>query len=172
MWRYSKQMAATVRKHPGGVHRAAILCVSYSVPCLDPLLICRFFWHHLMRKAFTSHAVFVVSRVLRLPRQSQVSRYLVIVVTFLISAVLHVASSGNYSFRCSVLPQVRFYMSIVAVIIVEDVVIKTYKLARSKGVGKEVESSGLWYFAGYVWTACFMVWATSKLLYQSISCIP
>ena len=79
-----------------------------------------------MRKAFTSHAVLLVNRVLRLPRKSQVTRYLIIITTFMLSALLHILANPGYE-QCTAYPQVRFYLSIICAIVLEDFVIATYQ---------------------------------------------
>ena len=79
-----------------------------------------------MRKAFTSHAVFIVTRILRLPKNGQVTRYLIIVFTFLISALLHILASPGIE-RCCAWPQLRYYLSTIAAIFIEDAVITVYK---------------------------------------------
>ena len=79
-----------------------------------------------MRKAFTSHAALLVNGVLRLPRKSQVTRYLIIFTTFMLSALLHTLANPGYE-QCSAYPQVRYYLSIVCAIALEDVVISTYQ---------------------------------------------
>lgn len=141
-----------------------------------------------MRKAFTSHAVFVVTQVLRLPRNSQVTRYLIIIGTFLISASLHVMASPGIE-RCSTWPQVRYYLSTITAICLEDLVIMTYRWltgrkrnasvagseekSKTKNSDKTVvtsrngneEPNPLWKLLGYTWVVSFQVWAASKLVY-------
>ena len=79
-----------------------------------------------MRKAFTSHAVFIVTRILRLPRNGQITRYLVIFFTFLISALLHILAGPGIE-RCSAWPQLRYYLSTIGAIFLEDAAITVYK---------------------------------------------
>ncbi|MCJ1388664.1 hypothetical protein MMC18_001513 [Xylographa bjoerkii] len=84
------------------------------------------FWHHLMRKAFTSHAILLVNGLLRLPRKSQVTRYLIIVATFMMSALLHILANPGAE-QCSAYPQARYYLSVICAIALEDLVISTYQ---------------------------------------------
>ncbi|MCJ1393532.1 hypothetical protein MMC18_006407 [Xylographa bjoerkii] len=128
------------------------------------------FWHHLMRKAFTSHAVFIVNRVLHLPRNNAASRYLIIILTFLISAGLHVAA-GIAPFRCAVYAQTRYYFSIAAAIILEDAVIWLYRSKSSDSVLQvDDPRRTLWRLLGYSWVAFFHVWSISKFIFGSFSC--
>ncbi|MCJ1380033.1 hypothetical protein MMC17_003136 [Xylographa soralifera] len=128
------------------------------------------FWHHLMRKAFTSHAIFVVNKVIHLPRNNPTSRYLIIILTFLISAGLHVAA-GIAPVRCAIYAQTRYYFSIAAVIILEDAVIWLYKSKFSDSVlSAEDPRRTLWRLLGYSWVAFFHVWSISKFIFGSFSC--
>ncbi|MCJ1284029.1 hypothetical protein MMC26_003360 [Xylographa opegraphella] len=129
-----------------------------------------FFWHHLMRKAFTSHAVFVVNKVLHLPRNNPASRYLIIILTFLISAGLHVAA-GIAPVRCAIYAQTRYYFSIAAVIMLEDAVIWLCKSWSSAHVLRPDDPRRtLWRLLGYSWVAFFHVWSISKFIFGSFSC--
>ncbi|MCJ1433292.1 hypothetical protein MMC27_002651 [Xylographa pallens] len=128
------------------------------------------FWHHLMRKAFTSHAVFIVNKILHLPRNHQASRYLIIVLTFLISAGLHVAA-GIAPVRCAIYAQTRYYFSIAAVIMLEDAVIWLYKAKSGDSVlPADDPRRTLWHLLGYSWVASFHVWSISKFIFSSFSC--
>ena len=90
------------------------------------LIIGSLFWHHLMRKAFTSHAIFIVTRILRFPKTGQVTRYLIIFFTFLISALLHILASPGIE-KCCAWPQLRYYLSTIGAIFLEDAAITVYK---------------------------------------------
>ncbi|MCJ1475989.1 hypothetical protein MMC13_004653 [Lambiella insularis] len=83
-------------------------------------------WHHLMRKAFTSHAIVFVSRILRLPPKGPFTRYVIIITTFMLSALLHILADPGVE-RCTAYPQVRFYLSIIGAIVLEDFSIWTYR---------------------------------------------
>ncbi|MCJ1418677.1 hypothetical protein MMC32_005026 [Xylographa parallela] len=129
-----------------------------------------YFWHHLMRKAFTSHAVFIVNRVLHLPRNNPASRYLIIVLTFLISAGLHVAA-GIAPVRCAIYAQTRYYFSIAAVIMLEDAVLWLYRSRSADSVLRADDPRRtLWHLLGYSWVAFFHVWSISKFIFGSFSC--
>ncbi|MCJ1401037.1 hypothetical protein MMC11_004249 [Xylographa trunciseda] len=128
------------------------------------------FWHHLMRKAFTSHAVFIVNKVLHLPRNNPVSRYLIIILTFLISAGLHLAAGMALS-ECVVYAQTRYFFSIAAVIILEDAVIWLYKSKfSSSALPADDPRRTLWRLVGYSWVAFFHVWSSSKTTFSSFCC--
>ena len=75
-----------------------------------------------MRKGFTSNAKFLVTRVLGLPARTPIARYLILFVSFVLVAFLHIFASLS-PFRCSVWPQVRYYGSTACAIVVEDTVI-------------------------------------------------
>jgi len=138
------------------------------------------------------HAAFVVNKVFRIPR-SQVSRYMVVIFAFLISALLHILSVPGME-DCRALPQVRFYLRIIGVIFLEDLVIWAYKSAtrqppkpaspikengeKTRGSEKGVKVSEpeedsislLWRLVGYSWVVFFMSWAASLLTYEVYSC--
>ena len=138
--------------------------------CSEKLTVDRYFWHHLMRKAFTSHAVFFVNNVLRLPRNSQISRYLIIMLTFMISAGLHIVS-GIAPVRCAFYAQTRYYFSIAATIMLEDAVIWVYKSAVKDAATKPDDPrTMLWHLIGYSWVAFFHTWSISKFIFQSYTC--
>ena len=146
-----------------------------------------------MRKAFTSHATLIVTRVLGLPRQGSISRFLIIYMTFMISCVMHiVANPGNEI--CSSYPQFRYYSSLVGAMFLEDGVIRLYrsvtqrsqtpKLLNIDSEGKEAAKSNsksstskqthkepdmIWKLVGYTWVLSFHVWALSKLAYGTFN---
>lgn len=122
-----------------------------------------------MRKAFTSHAAFVVNKILRFPQNSQVSRYLIVIVTFAISALLHIVSATT-SFQCGAAAQIRYYASIVLAIFIEDTVIWAYRSARQAKEPKDDPNRILWQLVGYTWVFSFHVWSVSKLVYLSALC--
>ena len=88
-----------------------------------------------MRKAFTVHALVILNNVLGLPRSNKFSRSLVIITTFMISALLHIAAAPDVPLRCSIMPQMRYYLSVAGAIFAEDQTIRLYKLATSKKSG-------------------------------------
>ena len=153
-----------------------------------------------MRKAFTSHATYVVTRLPGLQSRSQIARYLILLFSFLIAALLHILASDR-PFRCSIWPQLRYYTSTALAIVLEDFVIAvglrvkngfrrkevTAKVDLKNGdspsevassIGNEYLSSyeihaplsEHWRIIGYCWVAAFDMWATSKLVYASAIC--
>ena len=87
-------------------------------------MLSRHFWHHLMRKAFTAHASLIVNDIFRLPRKGPVTRYSIISITFLFSAVLHILASPGIEW-CSSYFQFRYYITIISIILCEDMVISS-----------------------------------------------
>ena len=79
-----------------------------------------------MRKGFTTHAGLVVNTVLGLPRRSIVSRYLIAVVTFLLSGLYHAALTPNIPWQCSIL-QINHQMKVLGIIVLEDIVATSWK---------------------------------------------
>ena len=153
-----------------------------------------------MRKAFTSHAVYIVTRLLRVAPRSKVSRYLILFVSFLLAALLHILASPE-PFRCSIWPQSLYYLSTALAIVAEDTAMAfTLKLRSQTWTKKaEVEISRKaqsprrltasdasekhpndhrqcslfpkrWRIVGYCWVFLFDMWATSKLVYASAVC--
>lgn len=138
-------MASTVWQHQRSLLYAPILLVRkscHSKSHTNANLV-RIFWHQLMRRAFTSHAVFFVTRILRLPRNSKISRYVTVIVTFMISALLHIAANPGIPLTCQAWPQIRFFMTVGLAIMLEDPVIKLYRLALGKGSRKTAHVLGM-----------------------------
>ena len=84
--------------------------------------------------------------ILRVPRQTEVSRYLVLTGSFFMSAGMHVFIAPNIPLQCSIWPQLRYYLSIAAAIVLEDILIMTYnqtkkQLGLSKG-RKDIQPTG------------------------------
>lgn len=144
-----------------------------------------------MRKAFTSHAIFTVTKILGLPRHGSVTRYLILMTTFLISALLHILANPGYE-QCSIYLQLRFYSSIIGAVLVEDSAISVYQAMVASAV-KEPSANGdkvslrssrdprrltkqsevvslHWKVVGYIWVFVVHVWATSKLMYGLYRC--
>ena len=80
-----------------------------------------------MRNALTAHAGFVVNRVLGFPKDGLLSRYMVILGTFVAAAALHIAASP-FSADCSIYPQLRYCCTMAGAIILEDI---AFKVSRS-----------------------------------------
>ena len=66
------------------------------------------------------------NNMLGLPRKSQASRFSIIIVTFGLSALMHLVAVPLESLRCS-LPTVTYYLSIAGAIILEHIVILLHK---------------------------------------------
>ena len=193
------------------------------------------FWHHCMRKGFTTHAVFLINDVLGFPRKHSITRYSIVLVTFLLSGLYHAALTPDLPWQCSML-QIGYQLRIVGAIIFEDVVSILWKrvaprslslqhvrelkgndvaiemqataLASSKdhkskdlrrrneksaprdypkspmpedfknvGTTEQSRPSSLsatsifLYGIGYLWTACFIVWANSTLVWSTNQCV-
>lgn len=122
-----------------------------------------------MRKAFTSHAVFIVNGAFRLPRRGQISRYLIIIVTFLISAALHIAS-GIAPVRCNFYPQLRYYTSIAGTLMLEDAVMWVYKKPLVPVPRPDDPRTMLLRLVGHSWIAFSNVWSISEFIFRSYSC--
>lgn len=88
-----------------------------------------------MRKAFTVHALIILNNVLGLPRSNRFSRSLIIIATFMISAALHIVAAPDVPLRCSVWPQIRYYLSVAAAIFTEDAIMRLYQSVISKKSG-------------------------------------
>ncbi|GAM91047.1 hypothetical protein ANO11243_090940 [Dothideomycetidae sp. 11243] len=141
------------------------------------------FWHYLVRRAFTAHAMAVCTKVFRLPPRGQVTRSLVLVISFGFSAVMHTLCMPGLE-RCAAWPQFRYYATVIVIIALEDVVIEAYKRVRSmlrskpthklakpkKGAAarsypEQERPSVLLRALGFAWVFCFHVWSTSILIY-------
>lgn len=132
----------------------------------------RHFWHQLMRKAFTSHAV-ALTQALGLPKRHQLTRYLILVSAFLISAAMHMLAAPGLE-RCSVYPQIRYYGSIVGAIVLEDIAVRTTRWIQRPSRDEKPKLATaypnrrpalFWRVLGHVWVGSFHIWAGSKVIY-------
>ena len=90
-----------------------------------------------MRKAFTSHAVFIVNVVLRMPRKSQLSRYLITVITFTLLAIMHLLTCPGMEI-CMIPAQLAIHVGTAVAIILEDGAIGSYRIVKRVAVhGKD-----------------------------------
>ena len=85
----------------------------------------RLFWHQLMRKAFTSHASYVVQHALRISRGNKLSRPLILAFSFLVVAAMHIVADPHPS-MCLAWLQLRYYANIVLAIAGEEVAVKLW----------------------------------------------
>lgn len=125
-------MATSIWLHSRRLFGPPILRVSwttihYPLSTKAELTLCRIFWHHLMRNALTAHAGFVVNKVLGFPKDGLLSRYMVILGTFVAAAALHIAASP-FSAGCSIYPQLRYCCTMAGAVVLEDL---AFKLSRS-----------------------------------------
>ena len=145
-----------------------------------------FFWHQAMRKAFTGHASYLVNNILRLPKRGPISRYAIIYVSFMMSALMHTAITPGHE-RCLIGPQLTLYHCIIAAVVLEDVVIAKCRAASgqrvvttdTKEIPEKIRSQPrtidvkdahqttalLWKLVGYSWVASFWMWSGSNLMF-------
>jgi hypothetical protein len=73
-----------------------------------------------MRKGFTTHSIFFVNDILHLPRKSFVSRYLIVLTSFLISGLYHAAVTPEFPLKCAMY-QFSHQIRTAGAIIFEDI---------------------------------------------------
>ena len=151
----------------------------------------RLFWHHLMRKAFTAHAIFVVTRIFHLPRKGRISRSLIMVLTFMFSALLHTLASPGIEL-CGLYFQVRYYLLIVFAVLCEDLVISIFRswtlterapkqmVSKGKDGSNAISASTkaptypdaniLWNLVGFSWVITFQTLALSEMGFGQYVC--
>ncbi|KAF4554700.1 Acetyltransferase TRI7-like protein [Elsinoe fawcettii] len=144
------------------------------------------FWHYLMRKSFTLPAATICKKV-GLPEKSNLTRFVIVVLAFYFSAVMHILSASPYE-RCISGPELRYYTSAVVVITVEEILIAMGKKVKRmikprktrtsitdtkstepypvRRVEKEAPHIML-RVLGFIWVLSFHVWMTSNLIYGS-----
>ena len=123
-----------------------------------------------MRRAFVEHARFLVQNILRLPHESFAFRYMVMLVVFFISAIMHIVSL-RISFSCGGPYLIAYYCGIAVVIALENMVEELYKrYHRSIVRGGSGEGNPHWRALGYLWVAIFHIWTTPKVVYPIMLC--
>ena len=84
-----------------------------------------------MRRSFTSHATFFTFEVFGLPRRSQLSRYVITLLTFMLLTLMHVFTCPGMEL-CVTPAQLAIHVGAAGAIIFEDVMIGLFK-KKSKG---------------------------------------
>ncbi|MCJ1388066.1 hypothetical protein MMC18_000910 [Xylographa bjoerkii] len=151
------------------------------------------FWHHLMRKAFTAHASFILHNVLRLPRKGPVTRFLIIFLSFMFSAGLHALASPGIEL-CGMFFQARYYLLVIGAIVCEDLVISAWRLWKYPAVTPretvaqekkkedpnsitkhDTDENGdavdlLWSLLGFSWVVTFQTLSVSENVFGLYQC--
>lgn len=112
---------------------------------------------------FTHPASFLTYGVLRLPKHTIRARYTHVFFTFLISGLLHVGAEIGGERPLQDSGTLRFFITQVLGIMIEDTVQATFRSARLKSEGRR---RPLWLRPlGYVWVVAFLYWSTPAWLY-------
>ena len=129
----------------------------------------RVFWHKLMRKAFTSHAAFLIHHILGMPRGTGLARHAIVLIAFLVSGVMH-AMVPPVSL-CEGVWQMAYYSCVGITIAAENVLGQVFRHYQASCTGpKKAGRSACWRVAGYLWVAFFHLWTTATFDYPSIIC--
>ena len=98
-----------------------------------------------MRKSFISHATFFTYDVLGLPRRSQVSRYVITFLTFMLLTLMHVLTCPGIEL-CVIPAQLAINMGAAGAIVFEDFIIslfsKTTRDLSKKEIFGEADANG------------------------------
>ncbi|KAF2156901.1 hypothetical protein K461DRAFT_6657 [Myriangium duriaei CBS 260.36] len=147
------------------------------------------FWHYCMRKPFTSHSILFCNKILRLPRDGQLTRYMVLATSFMLSCIMHIICEAGME-RCTFFPTLKYYVLVILAITAEDFIIRTYKWSqKALGAGdppqkkvfekvnptpseprlKHGRPSSPLLTIGYAWVFCFHTWAASTAIFESFT---
>ena len=85
----------------------------------------RLFWHRVLRKPFVSHGTYLVHDILGMSRNSQVTRYLILLVTFVLLTTMHILVCPGMEL-CVIPAQIAINIGAAVAMILEDGLIELY----------------------------------------------
>lgn len=124
----------------------------------------------MLTPTFSYPADYITYKILRLPRDSPVARYIRVFVSFFICGLLHlyVDVAGGIPWYAS--GSLHFFCTQAIGIILESsfqALRKQFFLPSNK-VGSKPQSSRWTRVVGYIWTASFLVWSAPVYSYAAI----
>lgn len=127
------------------------------------------FWHKMMRKAFTLHAVILVERAFGLRKGKAAGRSVIVLVSFFISGMMHTITGWTPG-PCQSIRPLWGYVQVGLVIIVEEAAQRIYKkLRRMSGIRRTKAEVTWWRLFGYCWVVFYWLASTGPV-YKSMRC--
>ncbi|EFR01714.1 hypothetical protein MGYG_04717 [Nannizzia gypsea CBS 118893] len=123
-------------------------------------------WHQFNAAKFASVSSFIVQRVLRISRGTQVYRYARLVTIFAISALLHILGDVAAGISFSSSGAVRFFATQAFGIIIEDIIVSIYCNFLVKD--KSHKYHLLEKCVGFLWVGIFMAWSSPSYIYPML----
>lgn len=130
------------------------------------------FWHQMLTPTFSLPATFITYRILHLPQSNLIARCVRIVLSFLISGLLHqyVDVAGGVPWAES--GALHFFCTQALGIVLESCVQASFTYFRGRSSdyhdSKQTTISGRARVVGYIWTATFLIWSTPAFSYPVI----
>jgi hypothetical protein len=127
------------------------------------------FWQRFHRIAFVAHASFFTHDLLRVLRGSRLSRSLVTLSVFVMSAGMHALCIKLEGGKCEIGPVMHWFCLASGGIVLEDWVMSAWERWMWKGRGKA--SMNIWrYVLGYMWVWGFFAWSLPKMIFPNVDC--
>lgn len=123
----------------------------------------RVFWQQTNAAKFASVSSFIVQRVLRISRGTQLYRYARLVSIFAVSASMHVLVDVASGLSLTSSGAARFFLTQAFGIMIEDIIIGLYYNFLVKDRSRErylLEKC-----VGFVWVGAFMIWSSPAYVY-------
>ena len=129
----------------------------------------RSFWQQAMRQRLTGLAHFITYHVLGLSKGTPPSRYIFLLLTFVISGTFHALADVGTGLTWSESGSLRFFVTQALGIMVEDGVQAVFHSWRDKGEGASAGIGRLLTrYVGYCWVAVWMCWSGPAWFYPQL----
>ncbi|OAL66244.1 hypothetical protein A7C99_3352 [Trichophyton rubrum] len=121
------------------------------------------FWQQTNAAKFASVSSFIVQRVLRISRGTQLYRYARLVTIFAVSALMHVLVDVASGLSLTSSGAARFFLTQAFGIIIEDIVVSIYYnfMVKDRSRGSYLLEKCV----GFVWVCAFMIWSSPAYVY-------
>ena len=126
--------------------------------------VCSVFWHQHTRQKLNGPATFITNGILRFKSGTLITRYVNLILTFMISGLMHwmVDVSGGLSWRRS--GAFRFFYTQALGIMLEDALQAIYR--HSRGTQRDPGPPQRWIrMLGYLWVLIFFAWSSPAWFY-------
>jgi hypothetical protein len=119
------------------------------------------FYHQLFRRFCSRIADFIACSAMRLPRNTLISRYAVLFITFLLSGIIHVSGDMGAGLPLRESGSLYFFCTQAAGIMLEDTVQGEYESLSGRSEGNRRKGPSRWArLLGWTWVVLFLSWST------------
>ncbi|ORY04455.1 membrane bound O-acyl transferase family-domain-containing protein [Clohesyomyces aquaticus] len=140
------------------------------------------FWHQAMSSCLTGPAKYLTFRLLRLPRRSLISRYILTTIVFVLSGCMHLCADTAAGIPISESGVVRFFATQALGLVIEDFVQGAWRIVEEEGGKswtlppiwrarwKAPKKSGVRWWQkgiGYVWVVAWLAWSMPVWTYPA-----